>query len=296
MKKIVMILAIALATFSCSTEDAATQVQAKTVDVALNVTGETTSSTTSKNVNRNNIPAPVKIIKVSSTQGGVTKNYEDFNIVTSGGDTNFVLKDVPTGISNFTAVTESYDQALTLAPEGGNAEAIIERYKAKVPYVIYNGILLNKNILGTGINILNLNMTTQHGRIVTVFQLDDDSTLKSKYRYSIKAELVSSTGTALESKNADRIEGDQKVYFEWSNINSIAGAKVKYTVEVAEKQDDSNKKSYVVEQTIKASTSTHCIYTITKDKAPEPKVVDQTITFTWQQWNNENCPDYPNCK
>lgn len=314
MKKILFFLTvIGLSLTSCSTDEQPTGNSSteKTIDVALNVVSETpvTTTPTSKNVQRgSSIPASVAAIKVTTTKGGVTKTYEDFNIVDNdpSADSNFILNDVPTGVNTFNAVTTTNaTKYLVLAPDGSTAENKLIDLKKHAPYVLYTGLKENYNVLGTGVNQVAIPMTTQFGRLLTIFQLENDATFKANYKATVSAKIYSKGNngngngnyTEVGSQNGAPVENSNIVYFEWSNEYALADNKVIYTIVITPKNNNNNKSyTYTIEQVIKASTSISCIYTVTKDNAPSPYISENQLTFQFQKWIEENCPDYPNCK
>lgn len=303
-----MILAIALSAVACSTEDAATNNQsiAKT-DVAFLLRNPSSSSETGKSIKQNDIPASVAVVKLKAVHSSGYEVKDQWNVVpnnTVGAEDNFILKDVGVGNNTFYLTTETTaKKQFELVGVNGNPETVITNLKKNVPYALYDAVL-SKLMAQTG-NLVNINATTPHGRLLTVFQLEDNGTYfekltnkNEKFAATIKAEVKDASGKVLATNNGPKINGSGLASFEWSNELSVAGNKVVYTIEVVPypNNNDNLKTTYTIEQAIKASTSISCIYTVGKDKAPKQTIDESKIVFAWQKWVEENCPDYPNCK
>lgn len=298
--RLVLALGIILLLASCSTDETeTTQLPIQKTNVALLVKQPTNE--TGKSIKRGDIPASVSVIKVKAVYNS-TPAYakeDQWNIVannTAGADENFILTDVAVGNNTFTASTETTAvKYFELVTASGSAEDRLTSLKTHIPYVLYTG---NKtqDILQTN-NVVSINMTTVYGRLLTVFQLDSDSGFKNNYAATITAKIYNSTGTLLATNSGPKINGSGLASFEWSNELSVAGNKVVYTVDVTPYPNNNNNLHtiYTVEQLIKASTSISCIYTVSKDKAPSPYTSENKLVFSFQNWVEENCPNYPNC-
>lgn len=282
---------IALSITSCSTDEQ-TGNKPETTSVSLNV--ETTSKT-SKNVNRGSIYAWVKSISVTaqSTVWNYSKS-ETFDLVQSGGENSFKIDDVAVGNNNFTASTITDSQQLyqvsSLTPQVNTtslatATSAITTMKNINPYAVYNGTKNGANILNNTINNVSIDMTTQNGRIITAFILDDDAELRANTYaiVTITTDAGTSTLTTAQIKN-------NVATFEWSNDKSTSGKTVTYTVKL---YDDTapNKvlKEYTITRAIIASTSYSCIYIIDRDRVINSK--EDTLNFVFQKWEDVDCAD-----
>lgn len=314
MKKIVLSLSLTLALVfaSCSTDETpvapvAEQAIEKT-DVPVVLT-QPSSSNTDKSIKRNDIPASVAVVKLKAVFNPFPSYFvqDQWNVVAdnaSGTEENIILKDIAVGSNTFTLTTETTaTKKFELVTASGDADARITLLKKNVPYALYDGTLV-KNIVKTG-NIVTITATTPHGRLLTVFQLENNGVYKNvitnqneKFAAQITAKIVNASGTVLATNNGPKIDNNGLASFEWSNELSVAGNKVVYTVDVTPypNNNDNQHTIYTVEQAIKASTSISCIYTVGKDKVPSPVADESKIVFAFQKWIEENCPDYPNCK
>lgn len=283
-----MILAIALTVLSCTSDDTSTQDLVAKTDVAILVASPGAKLSSKQVFKDGSIPASVNRIDVVTTYNG-TPAYAPFTtqfdlVSLPSADKNFIINQVGIGSNTFTATTTT-DAAkkYVLAPDSKTAAAKILELKANNPYVLYSGTK-TQTIVATN-NIINIDMTTQHGRILSVFQLEDNVAFKNGYEASITAKVDGEI-----SAGTTKVQNNGIVYFEWSNDKALAGKKVVYTIDVTPINNNNNLHTiYTVEQTIKASTNISCIYTISKDNAPSPYTNENKLTFSFQKWNEEIC-------
>lgn len=298
MKKILMIVGMITLTLTSCTNDVATDSNANIAktDVLANVQTTSTNSATGKNVNRGSIYAWVKDINVTATS--TVWNYvtnESFTLVGSGGASNFIIKDVAVGANKFDAVTTTFDANKVYAKNSINptgsatavstAQSAINTMKGHNPYAIYNGTT-NKTIVNAAVNTIDINMTTNHGRIISAFILANDAVLKANTYAIVTAKIDGMSNTTLTSEQIK----NNVVTFEWSNENAIVGKSIVYTITV---YDDTNPnkalKTYTITKEIMASTSYSCIYTIDRDKIINSE--EDKLVFTFQIWNEVDCAD-----
>jgi len=288
MKRIIILgIAILASMVSCSTEETQ-ESNVQTTDVKFLVAAP--ANTTGKQVDKGAIPAWVNKIEIQAVSGSYTKS-EQYDLVVNNpnADKNFILADVAIGSNVFTAVS-STDSAkkYVLAPSSGTAEAKITELKAHNPYVLYTGTK-TQTVVATN-NVINIDMTTKHGRIISVFQLENNSTFKNGFEATITATV---DGEA--SAGTTKVQKDGIVYFEWSNDKALEGKKVVYKVDVTPINNNNNLHTiYYCEQIIKASTSISCIYTISKENAPSPYTSENKLVFSFQKWNEEECQSCKN--
>lgn len=272
-----LLIAIAFICLSCSPEEPSTEIQ-KT-NVAFLVASPAT--TTSKQVQRGDIPVWVNRIDITAVSGSYSK-ADQFDLVTNNPNSNieknFILNDVAIGNNVFTA-TSTTDSAkkYVLAPSNGTAEAKITELKAHNPYVLYSGTATK--LIAQTANVVNIDMTTKHVRILSVLQLENNTAFKNGYEASITA-----TVDGEQSAGTTKVQKDGIVYFEWSNDKSLEGKKVTFKIDVTPINNNNNLHTiYSIEQVIKASTSISCIYTISKDNAPSPYTSENKLVFSFQE-------------
>lgn len=308
MKKILFLFAILFATLtSCSTDDNSTTPQTASLEktsVSVITMADSQTSSTSKNIARGNIYAWVNTITLnaSNTSTGYAslpanvRNISDTFTLTGNYNANvttaFGLDNLLVGPTTFTA-TSTTDSAkrLTLAPASGNASTVLTGLRANNPYVVYNSGNVTANLTSGGTNIVSIPMTTQQGRMLSVFQMDSDTAFRAKYSATIN--VTAEGETIVPSQNVP-ISGNGLVTLEWSSDKSINGKKLTYTITVApinaNMYPGETPSTYTIVETITASTSYSCIYTIDKNKAPKTNVDVDNIKFTWQQWLETGCP------
>lgn len=313
MKKILFFLTIiGLSLTSCSTDEQPTSGEnAQTTSVLLDVSTPNTtakSSISGKDINRNNIPLPVKNVKIVAKHlSSGTEVSDNWNVVTSGGESFLKLSNVKTGNTKFTVTTttdspqfKELTNITTTSNKNIVAEAQEERFdKAldninnEVPYALYTGDL-TQVITATDINSVGVNMTTQHGRILTVFQLKDylKNHADSKDGQGFQAKITAtvdgeSAQTAITKKN-------ELVTFKWSNTTATSGKKVTYKIEISSINSQNNiLETYTITQNIIASTSLSCFYELDfKTFSLTQKEVG--INLSWQQWLDQHCTDCNN--
>lgn len=287
MKKILLFLSlIVLSVTSCTSDETETSTVPQTTSVVATI-ATPSSSTTGKNVNRGNIFAWVKDINVTanSTVWSYSTNTV-FNLVPTGGASNFIIDNVAVGANQFVAntTTNSSEVYSLTVVSTGTASALKTSLVAHNPYALYNGST-NTVISNGTTNVVNLAMQTTHGRIISIFQFDEDVQLRANTEATITAEV---NGKAVLT--SAKFSNTGLVAFEWSDATSIVGKEVKFTVKVYDKNGTKSLlKTYTVtSDKIKASTSTSCIYDITRDQ-----IINTTdeVKFTWQPWVEEDCED-----
>lgn len=294
MKKLIVLLfaVMAMITVSCtSDQDNQYTTGLQKTSVAFIVTSPKSDNTTSKQVQRGDIPVWVNRIDVVATLNGgsVYSTPGQFDLVpnsaTSTIEKIFTIENVAIGNNTFTATTTTDSaQKYVLAPSSGTAGDKIIELKSHNPYVLYTGNKTQNIALSA--NVINLDMTTQYGRILSVFKLEDNAIFKSGYEATITAKVDG------VSAGSTKVQQSGIVYFEWSNDISLDGKKVIYTVDVTPINNNNDLHTiYTIEQVIKASTSISCIYTINKDKAPSPYTNENKLVFSFQKWNEETCSD-----
>lgn len=291
MKKIITTISLALVLVfaSCSTEEMNTSDSIQKTSVALSVTQDPTTKT-DKNVKRGTIYAWVNSITVVAKNDPTTySKTELFNLVPnsqSSGESSFVIDDVAVGATTFTATsTTDSAQKYVLANTTGAATTVLNTLKTNNPYVLYNSPEVKKVISSTVPNVINIPMNTNNGRIISVFQLEDNAQFRAGFKASITAkgdgEVITGTST---------VQSNGLVYFEWSNTKSINNAKVVFTIDVTPINNSNNIHNiYTIESKVEASTSYSCVYTITKDKAPVTHVKVDNLTFSFQEFREVTC-------
>lgn len=300
MKKILLFLSvIVLSLASCSTDEPiGKDASAKTTNVSVLTIADAAPATsaTGKNVPRGNIYAWVNTITLNAKHVATNTTVSDlFNLTgnyNASTATAFGLDNVLLGPTVFTA-TSTTDSAkrLTLASTSGNATTVLASLKNNNPWVVYQSGDVAYNVSGTTPNIISIPMTTQQGRMLAVFQMDSDSDFRNKFKATIN---VTAEGETIVPAQNVPIQGNGLISLEWSSDKSLDGKKLTYTITVspinANMYPNTIPTTYTIVETISASTSYSCLYTITKDKAPKTNVNVDNIKFTFQKWVESGCP------
>jgi hypothetical protein len=288
--------------------------------VSFNVTTPKPVST-GRSVVRGTIDTKVSAITIKAvkvwTPGSNLPGFPNYNVQgtfelvpngTVGALPGFDLQDVAIGTNNFYATTEAagtptFKVDLDNHPWTTNAaEAIfannkLNTYKAAIPFATYTGEVLNKVIYkpeasnNIGNNVA-FNMTTQNGRITSAITLDD-YLVQLEYRLKVIIDVYTPSGVLIErlSPSTQMVGGDVML-FQWSNAHSVAGAKVKYTVEIKElgqlQSLSAPLYTYSFEDVVVASASKNTHYTIGRDKAQVTLNGTDDFTFNIPEWIEGN--------
>jgi hypothetical protein len=282
-------LSLVLVTTACTKDDNNTTNIAK-ASVAFVIDQSTPEADNARQIKRGTIPMWVETLTVVANSN-VLPSYNVTEVSTFGttGDNNIKLDNILIGSNTFNASTTTLSpQVLNLnvtSPSGANNDArfatAFSTINTNTPYVLYNATPVTQNIALTGSNIITLQMKTNNGRILSLFQLSD------KLR---QLNLnVNITATAYgEAPQTINMNSTKVASFSWSNANSTVGKKVTYTIKVIDTDNITVKDTYTIEQTIEASTSLSCFYILDTDKFTFTKnSVDIILNF--QKWLDKNC-------
>lgn len=329
MKKVFITLsAIALVLVSCTDNgddnNKSTDASAiETTTVAFNVTTpKPNASTTGRSVVRGTIDTKVKAITLKAvkvwTPGANAPGFPEYNVDgtfelvdnnTVGALLGFDLQKVAIGTNNFYATTEAAGESTfkvdldnhpwtTNVDEDAYANAKLNLYKAKIPFATYTGEVLNKVIFkpeaqnNVGNNV-TFNMTTRNGRITSAITLDD-YLVQLEYRLKVIIRVYDAQNNLIDELTpATQMKGGDVMLFQWSNAKAVEGAKVVYTVEIKElgqlQSISAPLYTYSFSDTVVASTSKNCHYTIGRDKAQVQMNGTDDFTFNIPAWiENEN--------
>lgn len=291
MKKIFTLLTLLLLVTACSTEDTqSTEIQKTNVAFTID---QPSSSTTGKQIKRNNIPVWVNTISIKATSN-VFSNYstqDNYTFDQQNGASYIGLDNVAVGSNLFTASTTTdspqFYQLTNFTVNSGDINAkfdsALNNINKENPYVLYNGSV-TASIGATGTNIVPIPMNTLNGRLLTVFQLAEN--LKS---LGLQAKITASV-SGLNSLTAIT-KGNELVTFKWSDVNSINDKEITYKVEVSTINNQSViLKTYEVKQKVVGSTSLSCYYTVNGDGITFTRN-DVKITLNFQEWKNSHCTD-----
>lgn len=285
MKKLFLSLVLLASITACSTDETANTVETR--DVVFTIDQQTT---TSKQIKRGTIPVWVNTLKIKAVSNVFNHSTEEnYTFDNQNGASYIGLDNVAVGSNNFSASTTTdspqFFQLTNYTVNAGNFESkfasALDNIDNENPYVLYAGSAV-ANITSSGSNVIPINMNTLNGRILSVFQVTDE--LKS---LGLQAKITASV--AGETTQTAITKGNELVTFKWSNTNAVKDKEVTYKVEVSFINNQSNiLKTYEVKQTIIASTSLSCFYSIDSNGIKLTQN-DVKITLNFQEWKNEQC-------
>lgn len=300
MKKILgLFTLIAMVLFaSCSTSEEAVEnsaIQKTNVIVSIDQPNTGTNAT-GKQIKRKNIPVWVKTIDIKATSNVFTNYFtgDNFTFDEQNGVDFISLNNVATGANTFVATTTTDSpQFYQLTNFTSNASTVMGRFDAgyaninkENPYVLYSGSTVS-TINPTGSNAVSIPMTTNNGRLLTVFQLKQN--LKD---LGLQAKITASVEGA---QNLTAItKGNELVTFKWSDVKSINNAEVTYKVEISGiNTQQTILETYYITQNVVASSSLWCFYEL-DFKGYVMFRDDIKITLNWQEWKTQQCPTCSN--
>ena len=249
-----------------------------------------TQSLTGKNVNRGSIYAWVQSIDVTATSTAwLYSTSEHFDLVSTGGASNFTIENVALGANTFNATTTTNTAPVCVVTKvtGKTASALKTELVAHNPYAVYTGNA-NATISSTALNTIDLNMTTLNGRVVSVFSFENDAILRANTKAKISVTVSDTNGDNPTTFVSPFFSNDELISFEWSDATSVVGKKASYIISIYDNNDALVSSYPVVNPTvIKGSTSISCTYEINREKVIN--VNADEIKFTWQIWENLEC-------
>lgn len=290
MKKIILSAILLAGIFtSCTTEETENNLQTRDVVFTID---QPITPVTGKQIKRNNIPVWVNTIKIKAVSNVFTHSTEDnYTFDQQNGASYIGLDNVAVGSNTFTASTTTdspqFFQLTNYTVNSGTFESkfttALDNIDNENPYVLYTGAT-TATIASTGASVVALPMTTQNGRILSVFQVTDQ--LKSLgLQAKITASVTGETTQTAITKNSELVT------FKWSNVNAVADKEVTYKIEVSSiNAQNTILKTYEVKQKVIASTSLSCFYSIDSTGIKLTQN-DVKITLNFQEWRDVNCKD-----
>ena len=287
MKKVLLVLGLAIGFIACEKEtviviedEQCEECQGATVSLAPQARGP---------VDRGTMYAWIDVITVVATDDQ-NVNYGDvFNIVddNSGAD-GFYLENVPVNeIIDFSASsTSKTDGSGKLLVNTGNPDNL-DGFLNRMPYAEYATDAPVSQYIENGDNIVSLQMNTDHGRLISSFQLANDIQYNNQNNSNLPMyKLVVKRGA--EEAYATGASG---VVSYWNDANSTGGVTQTFNIEVQNYETGAVVYTRTITETFVASTSTTNKYVVGLD------FVDNTtveVIFTWQVWNETEGDDETN--
>jgi hypothetical protein len=214
-------------------------------------------------------------------------NYGDsFELVddNSGAD-GFFLEEVPTDeIIDFSASSTSKDDgAGKFLQSTGNPDDL-SGFVGRMPYAEYATDQPVSQYVQNGDNTVQLQMNTDHGRLISSFQLDDDVQYNNPSNNNMPMyKLVVNRGS--ESAYAT---GPSGVVAYWNDDTSLSGGVQTFNIEIQNYQTGVVVYTRTISETIVASTSITNKYVVGLDFVDLSTV---EVIFTWQPWTDSDGVD-----
>jgi hypothetical protein len=240
MKKIILAAILAFNIVSCSDDHDCPQnitgTNATAVTAKFGV-GKDAFPTTGKSVNRGDIPTTINRITVDvvNSNSAILPNQTVFDLVASGGATQFLIDNVASGSNNFTAkATTTGGSKLSLEPydfiSNDDTDAKIAAKKNAVPHANYEAVVGMNIILGTAQEIA-FPLLTNHGRLIV--DMETATILSNTGR---KVEVISqrfnADHTPISAVTTNDLTGNKSLIAVWNDDTALKGNYTKYTVNV----------------------------------------------------------------
>ena len=277
MKKVILVLALGLGFISCERETVIV-VEGDECETCQSANISLSPQTKSTDVDRDGIYAWVDVITVVATDDQGVDYGDEFKLVDDGsGADGFYLNSVPTNEEiDFSASTTS----LTSDDNGQYLETIADPnelgpLEGRFVFAEYATDAPVTQLIVNGDNDVFLEMFTDHGRIISSFQLDsrfDDVDGAGNPFYKI----VVTRGTDVMEAS-----GTAGVTNYWNDATSVEGATQTYNIQLVRLQDGAVVFERNITETVIASTSVTNKYVVGLDIALSSSV---EVFFSWQPW------------
>jgi len=301
MKKVLVLLGLSLALTSCDKSETniylddeleevgATVIIAPQASSSSGTSGRVTTSSTP--VDREEMFVWIDEITVVAQDSESTNYGKTFELVDDGsGADGFYLEDVPTNeVIDFSASsTSKEDGAGKFLTSTGNPNNL-DGFVSRMPFAEYATDAPVSQYVENGDNVVSLQMNTQHGRLISSFQLDDDIQYNNPSNNNLPMyKLV--VNRASESAYAT---GPSGVVSYWNDVNSIGGVTQTFDIEIQNYETGVVVYTRTIDETFVASTSTTNKYVVGLDFVDSSTV---EVIFTWQAWdNNDGVDETTNC-
>lgn len=189
MKKTILGLVLFLSLVGCSSDDSGSTGTGEAKEANMKI-GFVNSNIklTGKDVLRNTLPVEIQSVIVTSVNAGVS--YDNiFNLVengTVGAESDFVLRNLKTGTSEFTVLTTTnvapenwYISMPVVENENESLNSISQRLMNKTPSVVYKSKQsVSRNVVAGENDAIQFELEPINGRLISLFQFAED--LKGK--------------------------------------------------------------------------------------------------------------------
>jgi hypothetical protein len=288
--KILALALIAIGLVSCTKDELQpTKAVAKaSLDVGIKAEKQQNSAT-GKYVNRGDLYAWIQDVNITATSLEQTYSTSElFNLVTTGGDSDFHLDNIAVGHNKIDVSTTCSTQPMLVAADGGGTDAVgfMDFWKAKNPYATYSATINNFNIVqGIPNKLENVELTTTNGRIIAVLQLSES--LKELGVYASVTPTIN--GVPFTYYQPFKVSSTNVGFFYWSSTDSVDGNTVGFSWQFYRASDNTlfNPQTFSSAPnliTIIGSKSINKIFTIDNQNL-NTNSTSQT-SFTAQLWSD----------
>ena len=293
MKKVLVLLGLSLALTSCDKSETniylddeleevgATVIIAPQASSSSGTAGRVTTSDTS--VDRDGMFVWIETITVVAQDSESTNYGKTFELVDDGsGADGFYLEDVPTNefIDFSASSTSKEDGAGKFLTSTGNPNNL-DGFVGRMPFAEYATDSPVSQYVENGDNLVSLQMNTEHGRLISSFQLDSDIQYNNPSNNNLPMyKLVVNRGN--ESAYATGLSG---VVSYWNDSNSVGGVTQTFDIEIQNYETGVVVYTRTIDETFVASTSTTNKYVVGLDFVDSSTV---EVIFTWQAWNDND--------
>jgi len=301
MKKVLVLLGLSLALTSCDKSETniylddeleevgATVIIAPQASSSSGTAGRVTTSDAS--VDRDGMFVWIETITVVAQDSESTNYGKTFELVDDGSGADvFYLEDVPTNeVIDFSASsTSKEDGAGKFLTSTGNPNNL-DGFVGRMPFAEYATDSPVSQYVENGDNLVSLQMNTEHGRLISSFQLDSDIQYNNPSNNNLPMyKLVVNRGN--ESAYAT---GPSGVVAYWNDANSVGGVTQTFDIEIQNYETGVVVYTRTIDETFVASTSTTNKYVVGLDFVDSSTV---EVIFTWQAWdNNDGVDETTNC-
>ena len=284
MKNYLVLLALGLGLISCERETVIV-VEGDECETCQGANISLSPQTKSTDVDRNGIYAWVDVITVVATDDQGVDYGDEFKLVDDGsGADGFYLNSVPVNEEiDFSASTTS----LTSTDNGQYLETIAQPdslgpIQGRFVYAEYATDAPVTQYIVNGDNDVFLEMFTNHGRIISSFQLDS--------RFDSYDPQGNADFKIVVTRGTDVMEagGTDGVLNYWNDANSIGGATQTYNIELIQVSNGAVLTTRTITETVIASTSVTNKYVVGLDIALSSSV---EVFFSWQPWTETDGTD-----
>jgi hypothetical protein len=243
MKRLILAAFIAFSVVSCSNDsDSETNentATAKTTSVSakIGVGKDAFPGTTGKNVNRGTIPTTINTITVDvvNSNASIPANQTIFDLVASGGASQFLIENVWSGDNTFTAkATTTGSPKMSVSSynytNDATTDAMLTAEKNAVPYAKYQAVVEMNIILGTPQEI-KFPLLTDNGRLISTIETAQQLSA-TKRKVEVIVQRFNADNTPIAATTTFDLTGNASTVAVWNDNTALKGNYMKYIVNV----------------------------------------------------------------